>query len=158
MTTSPVAPVALSAPVVLDPMSLSALDARDFVRLTGEVNTAHAVALAAYELAASNLTALLTEQVARRILASHPTARMLFVRGVAEFHYDEDGEALETCDGHDERLMPVEARDEDGIVLVEFDAMHPAAYLLERLTPMLGTEDYVLDLAAREWALDCTHE
>lgn len=155
MTTTPIAP---TAPLVLDPTSLTGLDAREFVHLTGEVNTAHAAALAAYELASSNLTALLTEQIARRILASHPDAHTLFVRGVAEFHLDEDGEALETCDGHDERLAPVEARDEDGNVLVEFDAMHPTTYLLERLTPMLGTEDYALDLATREWALDCTHD
>lgn len=154
MTTTPIAP---PTPLVLDPTSLIELDTREFVRLTGEVNTAHAAAQAAYELAASNLTALLTEQVARRVLTSHPDAHLLFVRGVAEFHLDEDGEALETCDGHEERLAPVEAHDEDGHVLVEFDAMHPTAYLLERLTPMLGTEDYVLSLANREWALDCSH-
>lgn len=153
MTTSPIAP---TAAVVLDPTTLSTLDAREFVRLTGEVNTSYATAQAAYDLAASNLTALLSEQVARRVLASHPTASLLFVRAVAEFHYDQDGVVSEACEGHNERLLPVEARDEDGTLLVEFDPMHPIAYLLERLTPMLGHEDYVLDLTAREWAVDCT--
>lgn len=142
--------------LVLDPATLAHLDARDFARLTGEVNTAFAAARDAYDIAEANLTALLTEQVARRIENEYPTASLLFVRAVAEYHFTEDGEIAEGCEGHDERLKPRDVYDADGNLLGEIDDMHAAVYLMERLSPMLGAEDHVLDVPAREWALDCT--
>lgn len=140
--------------LILDPTTLAHLDARDFARLTGNVNAAFAAARDAIDIAEANLTALLTEQVARRIETDYPTASLLFVPGVAEYHFTEDGEIAEGCAGHDERLKPREVHDADGNLLGIIDDMHPSVYLMERLSPMLGTEDHVLDVPAREWSLD----
>lgn len=142
--------------LVLDPATLSHLDAREFARLTGEVNSAYTAAQHAYDIAQGNLAALLTEQVCRRIQTEHPTASLLFVPGVAEYHFDEDGEIVEGCAGHGARLKPGKVYDADGMLLAEIDDMHPSVYLMERLSPILGTDDYVLDVATRDWSLDCT--
>lgn len=142
--------------LVLDPATLSHLDARDFARLTGEVNSAFTAAHHAYDIAEGNLAALLTEQMARRIAVEYPTASLVFVPSVAEFHFTEDGDVADGCEGHNERLKPAKVYDADGTLLAEIDDLHPSVYLMERLTPILGTEDYVLDVLAREWSLDCT--
>lgn len=154
MTSTP----ATDSPLVLDPAALSHLDAREFARLTGEVNSAYTAARHAHDIAEGNLAALLTEQICRRIETEYPTAALLFVPGVAEYHCTEDGEIDPGCTGHGERLKPGNLYDQDGILLAEIDDLHPSVYLMERLSPILGTEDYVLDVPAREWTLDCTND
>jgi hypothetical protein len=142
--------------LVLDPAALSHLDAREFARLSGEVNSAFTAARHAYDIAEGNLAALLTEQVCRRIQSEHPTAALMFVPGVAEYHFTEDGDIVDGCAGHGERLKPGKVYDAEGMLLTEIDDLHPSVYLMERLSPILGTEDYVLDVPAREWSLDCS--
>lgn len=146
MTTSP----------VLEPTELATLDERDFYRHLGEINTAYAEAATVYQTASDNLTVLLTEQITRHLRGLHPGAAMLFVRVAAEYHHTVKGARDRHCEGHNQRLVPFEVVDGDGIVLGGFDPYSPVVYLMERLTPFLGMEDHVLDLDTREWALDCT--
>lgn len=151
MTTTALAPT-------LTPEALTSLDDRDFYRHVGDINTAHDAAEAAYRVAQENLTVLLTEQVSRHVVRTHPEAAMVFVRVAAEYHSDENGARSVTCEGHNHRLVPFEVLDKDGIVLGGFDPLSPVMYLMERLSPMLGLEDQVLDVETREWALDCTND
>ena len=83
---------------------------------------------------------------------------MLFVRAVAEYHHDTDGNPVPGCEGHNARLAPDEVLDADGDVLGHLDPLSPVVYLLERLSDLLGVEDQVLDIETREWAIDCTND
>lgn len=145
-------------PTVLSPTDLAALDTQQFYAHVGDINTAFAAAETAFRAAQDNLLVLLTEQVARHCLTIHPAAALLFVRVAAKFHYDESGEQSPTCEGHDPRLVPFEIYNEDGTLLSGFEPLSPVFYLLERITGLLDTEDQVLDIAAREWAYDCTND
>lgn len=146
-----------SIPVVLDRSDLTVMSAKEFALASGAVNAAFSAAEAAYELTQDNLTVMLTEQIVRRVMADTPDASLLFVQVAAEYHYEADGTPIEECEGHHHRLAPTEVLDSEGQVLAEFDPLSPLTYLMERLTPMLGMEDQVLDIGAREWAIDCTN-
>jgi hypothetical protein len=145
-------------PVPLAATALSALDTREFYRHVGDINTAFNEATAAYEAAQENLLVLLTEQVSRHVLNLYPSASLVFVRAAAEYHEDAEGVRVASCEGHNHRLVPFEVYDEDGLLLGGFDSLSPVTYLMERLSPLLGVEDQVLDLDNRDWALDCTND
>lgn len=149
------------APADLDtlaPTGLAALAPRALYSAMGDINTAFTAAETAYQAAQSNLMVLLTEQIARHAQTDYPGAALVFVRTAADFHHDEDGNPIGSCEGHHHRLAPFDILDSEGNVLGQFAALSPVTYLMERLTPMLGLENQVLDLATREWALDCTDQ
>lgn len=132
---------------------LAALDARALTAHAAAVNETHAAAQRAYAAARDGLAALLTEQIARRVLDLHPAAYMLQVRGAAEYHLDPlTGLTDPTCAGHEHRLTPCEVLTADGTVLGRLEDLDPVCYYLERLSPLLGTEDAVLTLPDRGWA------
>lgn len=143
-------------PALLAATDLVETDTRSFFRTVGEVNSAYAAALSAFEAAQDNLIVVLTEQVVRHVLDRHAEAAMVFVRVAAEYHHAEDGTQCVSCEGHNHRLVPFEVLDSEGIVLGGFEPLSPVMFLMERLSPMLGLEDQVLDIETREWALDCT--
>lgn len=152
--TRPATPTTIAVP--LDAADLATLDTAAFYRHVGAINTAYQQAEAAYQAAQHNLTVLLTEQIARHVTTLAPAAALVFVRPAAEYHHDHSGHRLPDCEGHHHRLSPVEVVDHDGNMLGRFDPLSPVAYLLERLTPILGLHDHVLDLDTRQWAYDCT--
>lgn len=137
--------------------SLTEVTDREFYRHVGDINAEHAAAAAAFQAAQDNLVVMLTEQICRTVLAVSPDAAMVFVRAAAEYHTDENGTRNINCDGHQHRLVPFEVLDENGTVLGGFDPLSPVTYAMERLTPILGVEDQVLDIETRSWALDCTN-
>lgn len=154
--TQPTQPLTVAEHAALDPADLATLDDSAFYRQMGEINSAFAAATAAYEAAQENLIVLLTEQVARQALRAYPTASLVFVRVAAEYHEDAQGRRSDTCEGHNHRLVPFEVYDADGELLGGFEPLSPVNYLMERLSPLLGIEDQVLDLDDRDWAFDCT--
>jgi hypothetical protein len=147
-----------SAPAALASADLTAIEARDFYRTVGQINTDYQAAEAAFFAAQENLTVLITEQIARHVIAASPDAALLFVRTAAEFHHDSDGNQDPECPGHDHRLAPFEVLDSDGYVLTGVDDLSPLYFHMERLSPILGIENHVLDIETREWAIDCTQD
>lgn len=117
-----------------------------------------AAAEAAAIEAAEEMADLLTERLARVVAASHPTADSLFVQPVYRFCPGLCVADGGRCCGHDPDLAPIQVVDVDGIDLGDIDAFHPARYLLERLTGLLGVERLLLDLTDRRWYQDCTDD
>lgn len=140
--------------------ALSQLDAAAFALHAGEVNTAFAAVETQWKEAWSAKVALVTEQIARHLAKTTPTATVLFVRAVAEFHVDESGLRDPHCDGHNEALSAFQATTVDGTLVADFSETpsSPLHYLVERLTPYLGVTDLVLNVPARQWAHDCTND
>lgn len=138
----------------LDPEMVSRVSESDLHLLRGQINQAHAEAQAAYHAAQTDLLTMLTEQVVRCVTRTHPEAAMVFVRAAAEYHHTPSGDRLPDCSGHNHRLVPFEVVDDNGMVISGFAPTSPAHFLMERLSPLLGIEDQVLDIAHREWLTD----
>lgn len=146
-------------PQPLEAAALARLSTADLVKHTGDINTAYDDARRALRTAEENLKILLTEQITRHVLNNHPDAALVFVRAAAEYHTDPaTGERHPNCPGHNARLVPFEVVSADGIVLGGFDPLSPVLYLAERLSPILGTDDLVLDVTTRDWAYDATND
>lgn len=141
---------------LLSPSALAEATSADFYRAMATINETAQAAERAHLLAQQNLAVMVTEQITRHIITAHPDAALLFVRAVADFHRDPDGDPDPHCTGHDHRLAPYEITDDSGVLVSEFDALSPVHFLMERLSPLLGVQDQVLDLTTRQWAYDCS--
>lgn len=141
---------------------LAAMDVRDFTRHKAATNEAFEAARLAYEDACQALGDLLTEDIARHVRNTYgPVSWVLQVRAAAEFCTDSTGHRDSSCEGHNERLVAAAVMGTDGTILAFPDPMSPLNYWLERLTPLMGTEDAILNLDDREWSFgrcDCGDE
>lgn len=134
--------------------ALTSLSQTDLYSRMGDINTTYDTARAAYLDAQENLKVLLTEQISRHVTTAHPDADLVFFRAAADYHFDQHGERVEDCQGHNERLLPFEIVSADGVVLGGFDPLSPVMYLTERLSSIMGAHDIVLDVTTRTWAYD----
>lgn len=133
---------------------LSELSDREFFVRMGEINARAAEASRQHDAARADLLVLLTEQMSRALLRSQPTAALAFVRVAAAFHSDENGVVNPDCEGHAHRLVLGPVHDADGALLERPAETSPLPYLLERISPLLGLRNHVLDIAARDWVVD----
>ena len=155
-TAPPTQPVTTPAqPLVLvEPGTLNAMTERELSSAAAATNVAFTTAVDVLEAAAENLVAVLTEQIARRVLKDQPDADLLIVNTAVSFCADPDTETgvSVNCTGHDERLVAGELLGMDGREFRPVPPYSPVHFWLERLTDHLEEDGALtLDLRSREW-------
>ena len=138
----------------IPPGDLVSMTEREITSRMAMSSTAYTSAVEVIELTESALVEVLTEQVARRVLADRPGAEILVVIPAGGFCLNENGTFEEKCTGHRFTFEPVSVMSADGTEFDMIDALSPVRFWLERLYGLLDFEDegeLVLELASREW-------